>query len=339
MTRNSRKMLILGVFCVLGTVASIPGFMMRSRNSNISSVKSALLNPKYTEEVNEITLRFPDESLTGYSTADKTGQYTGAVYVLRKSTDRQGTVFWTCTTSDGMSFPASATVAEQLIERASRTVSMAEISDSYTTWSALGLSDDTAINLSFSCNANDGSSKTFSSIYFGYENADGSLIYVRSDRKSTSWRISNDYSSYLRESPSLWADQRLLPIVSQSETDASRTCISIKTAAGNRRIYNDADNSERFDDIVHTLLSLRSSELCSPAEFAAQGAEPGLILTVTLEGSRVDDSYGFDVYEACYGDEDVYFVRNFDVTGSGEAQYYQVISTWTLNKVTEALGL
>lgn len=333
MTRNSRKMLILGVFCLIGAAAAIPGFMLSSRNSNISSVKSALLNPKYVSEVDEIMLSFPTAGYEG------SYEYSGGTWIFRKGTDSQGNVRWICSTDDGFSFPANVTVIEQLLDRASDTVSMAEVSDSYTVWSALGLSDDSAIHLSFIRNGSDGNTQTFSSLFFGYENADGSMIYVRSDRKSTSWRISNDYSSYLRESSSLWADQRLLPTGSLDETDASRTCIRFEASGKSGRIYNDASGGTSFDDLIHTLLSLRSSEFVSYNDLSVSETAPDCLLTVTLEGSSSDDSYGFHVYEIWYADEPVYFVQNFGIVNHDESHYYQVISSWTLNRITEALGL
>lgn len=324
MSRNARKMLILAVFCLSGILISIPGFMLRSRSTNITSVKSALLNPKYSSEVNEITLTFETkDNLT-----------------FQKQTTGSGEAVWMCTTSDGMMFPANETIINQLISRASETRSMAQISDSYAAWNALGLSDDAAINVKFSCNNPDGSTNIFSSLFFGYENADSTMIYVRNDRKSTSWRIQNVYSSYLTDNCSSWADQRLLPIVSKDEKDAAVTCITVETEEGIRKMYNDDVHADGFDELVHTLLSLRSSELCSPYDFENQPVHPEKILTVTLErnSDSRNTSYGLSIYKAQYTEEPFFFVKNFGINENGEGQYYQVISTWTYNKIAEALS-
>ncbi len=345
MTRNSRKMLILAVICAAGCIAAIPGFLLKSRNSNISSVKSALLNPKYVSEVNEVTVAFPENAIV--TNADT---FMGAItYTFTKETGMQGNVMWTCTTSDGLVFPANSTIMEQLIERAATTVSMAEISDSYSSWSALGLADDTAVNIVFSICGSDGSVNQCSSLYFGGENADGSMIYVRNDRKSTSWRINNNYSSYLTDSIASWTDQRLLPAGSTDETDVTRTCVTVETADSIKKIYNDVDKSAQFDELVHTLLSLRSSELISFADiswlFASENSDiqvegaPELIMKITLDGDDTSSTpYGLFIYQAEYAGEPMYLAQNFGILNHGETLYFLEISEWTVNKILEAVS-
>lgn len=320
MSRISRKMLILGVFCAAGLLALIPGYMLSSRNSNITSVQSALLNPKYASKVDEITLSFPS----------------GATYTFSKGVNLQKNEAWTCTTGEGTQFPANAAILDQLIERAATTVSMAEVSDSYSAWAAFGLSDDQAINMSFAGRFTDGG-KVYSSLFFGFENADGSMLYIRNDRKSTSWRIPNDYSSYLSESASIWADQHLLPTGSLSESDPTRTCILAEAEGESFRIYNNADNGSSFDSLVHTLLALRSSELYEAEHDLLEPDQWTKSLTLTLEGSA-GDAYGMNIYTALYGDEQVFIVKNFGIVSAGEAGYCQVISTWTWNKIIESLS-
>ena len=217
---------------------------------------------------------------------------------------------------------------------------MAEISDSYSSWSALGLSDDTAVNIIFSASGSDGSVRQFSSLFFGGENADGTMIYVRSDRKSTSWRINNTFSSYLTDSIASWADQRLLPAGYDTETDSTRTCISVKTADIFRNIYNDVQNSAQFDDSIHTLLSLRSSEIISSDQIPLFfETEPGLIMTVTLEGTDSSSvPYGFNVWQAEYDGEPYYLAQNFGIISSDESEYFLAISEWTLQKILDAVN-
>lgn len=332
MTRNSRKTLILAILCALFALSAIPGFLINSRNSNINSVKSALLNPKYVPDVNEITISF---------TYDECESFT-----FNRQINNRGNGVWICTTDSGMTFPASSTIVNQLINRVSSTVSMAEVSDSYTAWTALGLSDDLAVNISFNSNGTDGSRKTFSSLYFGYENADGSMIYVRSDRKSTSWRITNDYSSYLSQSISSWADQHLLPIGSTDESDASVSRIEVLTGSGTRNMYNDVDKSEQFDAAVHTLLSLRTSEILTLQDFTYEVPDAVPVMKITLandyqDNSRYNQSYGLMVYEAVFENgtdtETEYYVTNFGIISDDDAQYVLKISSWTFSKILEAL--
>lgn len=331
MTRKMHKMLVLGAFCLFFTLTSIPGFMMKARQSNISSVKSALLNPKYAAEVNEITLSFPDDGQYHYGNVSDHGNK----ITISKSTNLQGRDIWLCSLPDGMIFPANTTVISQLIERTSSTISMVEISDSYTSWSALGLSDDTAINMTFSVNRNDGSSQQFSSLFFGYENADSSLIYVRSDRKSNSWRINNTYAAYLSGSVYTWADQALLPTGSMLEEDPAVSSIIIQSAANTKTFYNTIDSATFFDDVLHSLLSLRSSEYLSVTDFSLSVPQAVPVLSITLSGS--EKPYGLTVYEAAFEDgaEYEYYVRNFGIISERESSYVQKISSWTYEKIQE----
>lgn len=324
-TRNKLKIIILASFCVLGILTSIPGIMLGVQKTNISSVKSALLNMKYVNQVNEITFSFPD----------------GCSFIFNKTTNRLKTEVWMGQKEDGTVFTANTTLLEQLIARASQTRSMAEVSDSYTAWSALGLSDDNAVNVTFSSNAADGSSTTFSSLFFGYGNADATMIYVRNDRKSSSWRIQDDFSSYLTDSISFWADQRLLPIGSSDETDPSRSSISTLTQDGNRTLVNDVSSRTVFDEKVHTLLSLRSSGLLSLTDFEMHAPQAIPVMQITLsDTSSADNSgaYGCIVYQAVFEDGVEYFARNFGILSADLAPYLLQISEWTFSKISETLS-
>lgn len=323
MTRKQLKVIILGSFCVLGILISIPGFMINAQKSNISSVESALLNPKYAAQVNIIAFSFPD----------------GCELQFEKQMNRLGNEIWTGRTDEGTVFTANSTMMEQLVSHAAETRSMAQVSDSFTAWAALGLADDNAVNISFSHNDNDGSTTTFSSLYFGYQNADATMLYVRNDRKSNSWRIQDDFSSYLTDSISFWADQRLLPIGSSSETDDSRAFITIQTTDDTRTLINNVDSGTGFDDTVHTLLSLRSSELLSFADFQLEAPQAREIMKITLSASDASTgAYGFTVYEAVFEDGIEYYVRNFGILSATEAPYLLQISEWTLNRISETLG-
>lgn len=324
-SRKSMKIIILASFCVLGIITAIPGFMMEAQKTNISSVKSALLNPKYVDSVNEVSLSFPD----------------GCTLTFSKGVNREGNEIWSAKTDDGTSFTANSTMISQLIGHASETCSMAEISDSFTAWASLGLADDNAVNIAFSNNSVDGSRTTFSSLFFGYENADATMIYVRNDRKSTSWRIQDNYSSYLTDSLSFWADQRILPIGSLSETDDTRTMIKIETADAIKTLKNDVSNGESFDETVHLLLSLRSSGLLSLSEMEQMAPQAHPVMTVTLSddsGNANSVSYGFTIYEAEYEDGVEYFARNSGILSTGDASYVLQISSWTFSRILEAFS-
>lgn len=326
MTRKRLKVIILGSFCVLGILTAIPGILVGARKTNISSVQSALLNPKYTSQINAIAFSFPK----------------GVSLTFKKRINMTGNEIWTCSTQDGTVFTANSTILEQLVQQAQKTRSMAEVSDSFSAWASLGLTDDNAVHVTFSHNDNDGSSTTFSSLFFGYQNADATMLFVRNDRKSSSWRIHDDFSSYLTDSISFWADQRILPIGSLTETDASRAFITVRMQDTARTLLNNADSGSQFDNIIHTLLSLRSSELISVSEFQKEAPNSQEIMKITLSASTEagdSASYGFTVYEAVFEDGVEYFVRNFGILSAEQASYLLQISEWTFSRITESLGI
>lgn len=326
-TRKFMKVIILGSFCILGLITAIPGFMINAQKTNINSVKSALLNPKYVSEVNMISLSFPSD--------DGINQL-----VFKKKNVSSESYNWICTRSDGLVFPVNAKLVEQLIDNASQTRSMAVISDSYSAWQALGLAENNAINITFENDFSEGG-QLFSSLYFGYENADSTMIYVRNDRKSTSWRIQDDISSYLSDTVSFWADQHLLPTGSSDETDESRTLITAETADGVKMLYNSVSDGSLFDETIHSLLSLRSSEIVSVSDFVSEAPQAIPIMKITLagpSGNESNDSYGFTVYEAVFEDGVEYFARNFGILSGDDAEYLFRISEWTFSKLIESLA-
>lgn len=318
------KVLILGSFCILGMITAIPGFMFNAGKTNMSSVKSALLNPKYASEVNQINITFPAD-------------YDNSQLIFKQKKSSSGNNTWICTRNDGLSFPVNGKLIDQLIEKASLTRSMAVVSDSYSAWQSLGLTDDTAINMSFENDFSEGG-QLFSSLYFGYENADSTMIYVRNDRKSTTWRIQDDISSYLSDSVSFWADQHLLPTDSSKEADDTRTLITVETADGIKTLYNSFSDSSLFDDTIHALLSLRSSEILSVEEFRSEAPQAVPVMKISLSGSTESDSYGFTVYEAVFEDGVEYFARNYGILSEADSTYLLQISDWTYSKLIETLS-
>lgn len=243
--RLKYSILILSILLLSGTL--FLGNSIRAAGTGRLAVQSTLLNPRYLSSVTRITLG--QQELELRSAADSSEWY------------------WYDPASDAW-YLADGTKVTQLLALLSGTDSFTVASEQQKDWNALGVGagqGDTVI-----VRGADGT--VFSSLTFGFPNAAGTHIAVRSDRKDTVYLVSNRYGSWLAAGGEFWNDGSLLPRLSADAVSS----VAWETADYTYRFY---PGEKRYDSAVQLLAGLSGGRLVSPA--AAEAGCTEKVLSVT----------------------------------------------------------
>lgn len=142
------------------------------------AVKSALVNPSYSERIKTLIIQNPQELLT-----------------LRKQEN-----YWTCEKSGIYTFADTKTI-ENFTAYLTKIRSMYKISDSKDAKIDLKLTEDSAVIITII----DENSKILSKLYFGNEDALTSRIPVTTEKGKICYETQDDFSPYLKTDLNFWA--------------------------------------------------------------------------------------------------------------------------------------
>ena len=305
--KNKRTITILIIICGVLVITMIPGFIMTNKKSNIKTSQSALLNRKYVNSINRIELSEPDEE----------------TLILEQKTDRAGNSFW-IGTQGNLSFPVDKTIITQFLDAFSKTRSLQTISESYSAWNALSLTDNQSFKIAFQEDNGTGNITSYSTLFFGTETADGTMVRLRTDKKGTAYQIQNDISSYLTLRLSSWADMQLFPY----KTSADKTDVQSLFIYGERDVILHSTDS-KFSDIIHSLFALRGSELypVSMLDYFPTSLE------LTIKPVLSDKTeISIEIYKYTQDDNSAYFVKP-NYQEAWFPQYLIEISNWTFERI------
>lgn len=142
------------------------------------AIKSALVNPSYSERIKTLIIQNPQELLT-----------------LRKQEN-----YWTCEKSGIYTFADTKTI-ENFTAYLTKIRNMYKISDSKDAKIDLKLTEDSAVIITII----DENSKILSKLYFGNEDALTSRIPVTTEKGKICYETQDDFSPYLKTDLNFWA--------------------------------------------------------------------------------------------------------------------------------------
>ena len=198
------------------------------KSSNKKAFKTALLNPKYKNEVTSIELSQGNSQI-----------------FLEKISD-----FWTVkTTQNDFSAPADSKRIENLLEQLSNIINVYKISDKITKSNALGFKNSDSFYIK--CNYKD----TFSEYFFGAQDFSKNFRYFMTGKTTAVFQTANQFEAFLTASERYWTEPE---IISKTITK------NISISDIQRIIINDFQNtriltpeSKNFKDYATDLLNLR----------------------------------------------------------------------------------
>lgn len=198
------------------------------KSSNKKAFKTALLNPKYKNEVTSIELSQGNSQI-----------------FLEKISD-----FWTVKTAQNdFSAPADSKRIENLLEQLSNIINVYKISDKIAKSNALGFKKSDSFYIK--CNYKD----TFGEYFFGAQDFSKNFRYFMTGKTTAVFQTANQFESFLTASERYWTEPE---IISKTITK------NISISDIQRITINDFQNtriltpeSKNFKDYAADLLNLR----------------------------------------------------------------------------------
>jgi len=179
---NSISGCTAAILILLYAVSFIPS--VRDKNKE-KSIRSALMNKKYEDEVTEITISDRNNSIRLYR---------------QNESD-----LWTGTSGISV-FPADIPRIKKLITELTKVRSLYKISDSKDKWSSFLLDDTSAVIIQYK-NSDTVSTK----LYFGGQNFDKTRRYFRTENRIASYEIDSGMDVFLNSGSSSWYDSYIIP--------------------------------------------------------------------------------------------------------------------------------
>ncbi len=226
-----KKLISLYCITILFLITAIYGTISKKDGENIDTQEIVLLNPKYAQLVDRITIR-SDDTLTINSYLN------GAIGTFNNLDFPVNT-----TKLNEFILLASSKIKAQVFNEPSKISSLSTFVDSFTVQFS-----------SFSDN------KLYSDVIFGNVDFSGIQRYVKSTKNDTVFLIHDDYYSFMQTNPRAWLDSKLIPdyllegeIISISITHDEFTTEYLR-------------DDSLFKKVLDDVRSLQSSNIVSPLE-------------------------------------------------------------------------
>lgn len=301
-----KKYLVLSLICVFLLLIAIPKMFTNKQGKNIKISTSALLNKKYHEKINSIYI----------------GDFVDTLHFFKEDD-------WICNYGD-LYFYANNNIINELISDFEKNRSLITVANEYKVHENYGLLENQRFNISFYNEDLAGNKIEFSSLYFGNENYDRSMIYLCNNRNATVYSTENDMYPYFTTKLEFYGNQAFFPLVSNTkEVEKSITKIAINdyTKTSNSIIKYRGDVG--FEDYVHKFFSSNGSKY-----YNQDILESDNIIKIK-EIQLFDDKnnvYTLDIYSYFNNMEEQYFIKTNYPKKDSMINYVLEISSWTKSR-------
>lgn len=303
------------------------GTAVKSRGKNIKEVQTALLNPKYVQDINVIRLSGNGRGMTLYKAGG----------------------FWFVRGTEGISadepvsiFPADSQRIDTLIDTARKVRKMYIISDRGGSESFFS-HNDAVFTLDFAHTAGSGDEtigeKVFSSLLIAVPKNGAKTLHIAPAANGTDAKRANVYaceddaSVFLNLNPSFWADGKLVPDFlkgGKSEDDVQK--LILREYGGDSAIAREAllrtlvAGDVGFKNAVHTLFQARTAQIGRMQAGAHKDAERGESPVSSLAAVFADES---EVAVSVYKKGTDYRAVPEFVQTAAATRYELSVSEWT----------
>lgn len=290
------------ILCITAAVLSVLyalSFVKSCSTGKRDSIKTALVNPKYSNTISTIELVSANEYI-----------------VLSKKNTSFGD-FWTISSpNSNFSIPADSKKVQKLIENLTTIRNMYKLSDSLEKNNSFGLTDNNTFCISY--NFDDG----MRSIFFGNQDFSQTSRYLMTDKNTTVYEIDDSMDLFLSASVQNWSDPLIVSTEifgATDESDVQRTSVAV---AGKVLKISDC---QKF-------LQLRHGGLASSALIESASKTADTIITLEL-GNKT--AVQISIYQTA--SESEFLVKTEYLNSSSSSVYtsYSKISLWTYNKIKE----
>ena len=299
----------------------------RKGKSEPKSLESALLNPKYKNEVAQIDIQIPSQN--GAITLKKQGDF----WLLVKNAGEGKTEITTF---------ADKKLVTSLIEKACEIRKLYQISDKESDFDQLKTSENTASTVSFIGN-ND---KMYTKLHFGSTNPLTNRTFVRSQDSKITFETENDLSDFLNSDTNYWSEGEIL--AGLLDERANLVEISFKKQDFSKKSVNRGskldEKSPDFNAKSNTLVSLRHGSIQSMGDdHSLKTLSPDSILTAQSGNGRQIELRFFKISNPETNEESYFYTRSLKPSPVVDSQensfaFYSEnavyeISAWTYDRI------
>lgn len=225
-------------------------FLPFNKKNKISSMNTALLNPNYVNDVQQIKLSYPD----------KASEYPEAKTDLQLF--KRGKLWFGIEESSGIAkpyiWPADTSNVISLLEEASKVQKVFLASTKPSSWKDFELDKNASYEVSFS----DKDGAILSSLFFGKQNGLSGRLYFRTWESSDVYECSSDISSFFNVNApvSFWSDPFIYPQCvtgySRQKSESILRHGSIENIAPSKRLSPDFVYAKDFENGSSAKLSI-----------------------------------------------------------------------------------
>lgn len=299
-------------------------FFQNNRRNAPKSIESALLNPKYKNEVAQIEIQIPSQN---------------GVINLKKQGD-----FWLLVKNAGEGKTEITTFADKklvtsLIEKACEIRKLYQISDKESDFVQLKTSENAGSTVSFTGNDN----KMYTKLYFGSTNSLTNRTFVRSQGSKITYETENDLSHFLNSDTNYWSEGEILSGIISKGSNPVEISFEEKSTKSSLN-----EKSPDFAAKSTSLLSLRHGSIKDEEDYLSamqsQNPQPTAVLTVQDGSGRSVRIEFFEIEEKGQSEsEKSYFYKKNIRPSPADSQensfaFYSEnalyeISAWTYGKI------
>lgn len=264
------------------------------------TVDTALINPKYKNEIDQIGI-------------------TNKGQTLNFSKNKNFWVLENYNQDSLAKLPADSSKLENMINQFSSICKAVIISEKNNDLNNFGLDSEDLFTISFYSKGT-----ICSEINFGTQDFSQSKRYVKSGNNDSVFEVEDIYSSFLSVSQIAWTDPLIISqqILGKINTeDVQRIVLDSKSYL---------PGNENFSDYVSKLLSLRHGGVVSKGSFDIDK----LITNIKLElGNR--NEIELKIFPSTIEGEYIVAITYYDFNSSSKYSFYENISSWTYSKLNK----
>ena len=266
MTRQNKLLFKVLLVSVLIFAFSLI-FSKKDRNA-AKSVESAILNPSHKSEVSLIEIETGE---SGAITLKKQGDF----WLLSKEGEKGQAI---CTIADSK-------IINSLIENAAKIRKLYAISEKFSDYERLGLTENLSTSISFLKN----DSNLYTKVHFGYSDSLKNRIFLRSESSKAAYECENDFHQFLTTQTNYWSEGEIFPEIENPVK------ITLKINEGSEvspeKTLTLDEKSPNFDQKTGSLLSLRHGNISEPKdnshEETGKSGKSKAILTIQDGNGRI----------------------------------------------------
>ncbi len=282
------------------------------------TVKSAILNPKYKDDLSEIKITVSNDSI-----------------LIKKYED-----LWLMTKKNGdeeTSTLADSAIINSLVEKAIKIQNMYKISDKKSNFDALKVTESNSTSISFIGKDN----KLYTKVHFGYKNSLLNRIALRAENSNSVFEAENLFDQYLNCDINYWADGLIL-------NEASNPLYI--TFSDEKTDLKTSETNASFSETKKTLTSLRHGRILHKGDLKNMSFESKLIMqngdgrivkiyfykenASKIRGTKTENDEGSYFYTRSFIPSPLDSKERAEALKKDDALYE--ISSWTYERIKSA---